>query len=103
MKEYERHVIWLVYFDSERRRNEGRRVPLSSATKAPKLQELEEACRRLNLQPSAQPARHPRNPGADSGYVSIRKAKTKQAAVLQIAKELAVVRGISQRKEGRRK
>lgn len=93
MKDYERYVVWLEYFNSELKRNQGRRIPLSAATRAPKLEELAEACRRLNLQPSAQPAAFPRGGRADSGYVSVRKVKPKQGLLLKIAKELTVVRG----------
>ena len=93
MKDYDKYVVWLDYFNSELKRNEGRRVPMSAATRAPKLEELTEACRRLNLQPSAQPATFPRNGKQESGYVSIRKVKPKQALLAKIAKELTIVRG----------
>ncbi len=99
MKEYDRYVVWLEYFNSELKRREGRRVPLSSATKAPKLDELDEACRRLNLQPSPQAARYPLSALRESGYVSVRKTKPKHALVLKIAKELSLVRGKAQRKQ----
>jgi signal recognition particle subunit SRP19 len=93
MKDYERYVFWLNYFNSELKRNKGRRVPLSAATKAPRLDELAEACRRLNLQTNAQQAPYPRSWRADSGYVSVKKAGPKQALMARIAKELTVVRG----------
>lgn len=93
MKDYERYVLWLEYFNSELKRREGRRVPLSAATRAPRLEELTEACRRLNLQPSAQPAAFPRNGRPNSGYVSVKKVKPKQALLTRVAKELTVVRG----------
>ena len=93
MKEYEKYVVWLDYFNSELKRNEGRRVPMSAATRAPKLEELTEACKRLNLQPSAQPAAFPRNVHTDSGYVSVKKVKPKGVLLAKIAKELTVVRG----------
>ncbi len=100
MKEYEKYVIWLDYFNSELKRREGRRVPLNSATRAPTIQELEEACRRLNIQPVAQAARYPSSPSRESGYVSVTKVKPKHALIMKIAKELPVVRGIAQRKQG---
>ena len=100
MKEYERYVLWLDYFDSETKRSGGRRVPLSGATRAPKLAELEEACRKLNLQPAAQPARYPGSQARESGYVSVRKVKPKAALVLKVAKELASVRAAAARKAG---
>jgi signal recognition particle subunit SRP19 len=99
MKEYEKYVIWLDYFNSELKRREGRRVPLSSATRAPTIQELGEACRRLNIQPVMQVARYPSSPTKVSGYVSVMKATPKHALVMKVAKELSVVRGIAQKKQ----
>jgi signal recognition particle subunit SEC65 len=99
MKDYDRYVFWLNYFDSESKRSEGRRVPLSSATKAPSLQELGEACRRLNLQPQPQAARYPSIPSRESGYVSVIKANPKHTLLLKIAKELSTVRGLAQKRQ----
>lgn len=98
MKEYGRHVFWLDYFDSELKRGQGRRVPLSSATRAPTLPELNEACRRLNLQPQPQIARYPPIPSKESGYVSVVKATPKQALLIRVARELSVVRGLAAKK-----
>jgi len=99
MKDYDRHVFWLDYFDSELKRSEGRRVPLSSATRAPLLAELGEACRRLNLQPQPQPAHHPTRPLKESGYVSVVKGGPKHALMIRIARELSVVRGLAQKRQ----
>jgi len=99
LKDYEKYVVWLDYFNSERKRSQGRRVPLSMATRGPKAEELEEACRRLNLQPVFQPGRYPNSALRESGYVSIRKEKPKQALMLKIAKELSVVRGQAQKRQ----
>jgi len=99
MKDYDRHVFWLDYFDSELKRSEGRRVPLSSATRAPTLPELTEATRRLNLQPQPQAARYPDHPLKDSGYVSVTKSGAKHALLLKIARELSVVRGMAQKRQ----
>jgi len=99
MKEYDQQVLWLDYFNSELKRSEGRRVPLNTATRAPTLQELEDACKRLNLQPVAQAAQYPSRRLRQSGYVSVRKAKPKQTLVLRVAKELSVVRGRAQKRQ----
>jgi signal recognition particle subunit SRP19 len=101
MKEYGRQVFWLNYFDSELKRREGRRVPLSSATRAPTLPELAEACRRLNIQPQPQAARYPALPAKESGYVSVVKSNPKRGLLLKVAKELSVVRGLAQRKQAK--
>lgn len=99
MKDYGRYIFWLDYFDSELKRAQGRRVPLSSATRAPTLPELGEACRRLNLQPQPQQARYPSMPAKESGYVSVIKASGKQSLLLKVAKELTIVRGLIQKRQ----
>jgi signal recognition particle subunit SRP19 len=93
MKEYEKYVLWLDYFNSELKRSEGRRIPLSSATKAPTLDELSEACRRAGVQAEPNHAKFPLSALKQSGYVSVPKNKPKQALISKIAKELTVVRG----------
>jgi signal recognition particle subunit SRP19 len=100
MKDYEKYVLWLDYFNSELKRSQGRRVPLSMATRAPNLTELDEACKRLNLQPVPQSARYPGSWTKESGYVSVKKTKPKQALLLRVAKELSSVRGQAQRRQG---
>jgi len=102
MKDYDRQVFWLDYFDSELKRSEGRRVPLSTATRAPVLTELGEACRRLNLQPQPQGARYPARPIRESGYVSVTKSGPKRALLIRIARELSVVRGLSQKRQAQK-
>jgi signal recognition particle subunit SRP19 len=108
MKDYDRYVIWLDYFNSELKRSQGRRVPLALATRGPSLDELNEACRRLNLQPAGQPAKYPMSTRLGSGYVSVTKHKPKATLVLSIAKELGTVRSTAQKKttpagQGRKK
>lgn len=93
MKSYDRFVVWLDYLDSERKRGEGRRVPLNSCTRSPSLEELTAACTHLGLEPQAQSARYPSNTLRQSGYVSVKKTIGKQKMVMQIARELSKVRG----------
>ncbi len=92
MKDYARFVVWLDYFNSELKRGEGRRVPLSLAIRSPKLDELEGACVRLGLEPQPQTARFPRAVRRDSGYVSVKKTGSKQRLVLRIAREMSSIR-----------
>lgn len=82
MKSYDRVVVWLDYLDSERKRSEGRRVPLNSCSRSPTLEELALACRRLNLDPEPQAARYPSVSSRVSGYVSIKKADKKQPTLV---------------------
>ncbi len=97
MKAYERFVVWLDYFNSELKRSQGRRVPLSATIRSPTLKELEDACVRLGLDPQPQRASFPRAARRESGYVSLKKDVAKQRLVMKIARQLSVVRGQSQK------
>jgi signal recognition particle subunit SEC65 len=93
LKEYERFVVWLDYLDSERKRSEGRRVPLNSCVRAPNLEELAQACKKLNIDAQPQKAFYPKASRRQSGYVSIRKNAPKQQVIMAIARELSRIRG----------
>ena len=97
MKAYERFVFWLEYFNSELKRGQGRRVPLNAAIRSPTLKELDEACRRLALDPKPQAATFPRSAKRSSGYVSVKKEGPKQKLLVKIARQLSVVRGAEQK------
>jgi signal recognition particle subunit SRP19 len=98
MKEYERYVVWLEYIDSERKRAEGRRVPLDSCVRAPTLDEVVQACKRLNLDAQPQRAFHPKASRRQSGYVSVKKQGRKQQVIVSIARELSRIRGSQPKK-----
>ena len=93
MKSYDHFVVWLNYFDSELKRREGRRLPVHSCVRAPTLEELMEASRRLKLEPTPTPASFPRLPRRTSGYVSVKRSGPKQKTIVEIARELSKVRG----------
>lgn len=93
MKDYERYILWLDYFDSSLKRREGRRVPLNLASKSPSLTELLEACRKLSLEPVASEARYPRAFWKSSGYVSVKKTGPKQKVLVEVAKALSALKG----------
>jgi len=98
LKEYERFVVWLDYMDSERKRTEGRRVPLNSCVRAPTLDEVMQACRKLNLDAQPQKAFHPKASRRPSGYVSIKKTGRKQQVIMAIAREMSRIRGSQPKK-----
>ena len=98
LKEYERLVVWLDYLDSERKRSEGRRIPLNSCVRAPTLDELMLACKKLNLDAQSQTAFHPRASRRQSGYVSIKKQGQKQQVIMAIAREMSRIRGSQPKK-----
>jgi signal recognition particle subunit SRP19 len=93
LKSYDRQVVWLEYLDSERKRGEGRRVPINSCIRSPTLEELTLACERLKLEPEAQVARYPGDVSRQSGFVSVKKSAKKQQTVMMIAREVSKMRG----------
>ena len=93
MKEYDRQVFWLEYFNSSLSRSKGRRVPTNQAVKFPKLEELIEATKRLGYNPEAVEASYPKRFPIRSAYISIEKKKSKSTSTKEIATMLSVVRG----------
>ena len=86
MKDYEKQVIWLDYFNSSYSRSQGRRVSRNRSIKNPILSDLLEAAKRLNLNPVSHEVIHP-NDLPDT-------KKNKKTLVLQdIAKMLTIVKG----------
>ena len=98
MKEYERFVVWLDYIDSERKRSDGRRIPLNSCVRAPTLEELVLACKKLNLEAQPEKAFYPRAARKQSGYVSIKKQGQKKQIIVAIAREMSRIRGSQPKK-----
>lgn len=93
MKDYEKQIIWLDYFNSLYSRSQGRRISKNRSIKNPELSDLVEAAKRLDLNPIGKEARHPKRVSITSGYISIDK-KTKKSTILQdIAKMFAIVKG----------
>jgi len=98
LKDYSRWVVWLDYLDSERKRSEGRRIPLNSCVRSPTMDELVAACKKLDLAPQPEKAALPKNPHKPSGYVSIKKQGRKQQVLMSIARELSRIRGSQSKK-----
>jgi len=97
MKDYDRQIIWLDYFNSSISRSQGRRVPVSKAVKSPSLGELAEATKRLGYDSEPVQASYPKRFWLTSGYVSINRMKSKAAAIREIADTLRTVRGEQRR------
>ena len=95
MKEEDRQVFWLDYFDSTLSRSEGRRVPVSMAVRSPKLEDLVEAAKSLGLEVEGFEAKHPKRPRKVSGYISVRKVGKKQELLKNMARALSQVKGRS--------
>jgi len=95
MKDYDRYIIWLDYFDSTLSRSEGRRVRLDRAVKEPTMQDLAKAAAALGLDAKMQEARHPKRSDRPSGYISIAKAKSKRETIDQLSLTLRRMKATS--------
>lgn len=86
-------IIWLVYFDASITRKLGRRVPRSLAIEAPTLEELVEACKRLNLSFQVrEAAKYPRIWWGRKGYVIVDKTRPKGRLLEALALEIRRLR-----------
>jgi len=94
MRKQNKIVLWPVYFDSNKSRMEGRRVPKKLAIPSPKLEEIQKAAKRMGLQPEIAPdAVYPRSPRQKIGLLVIPKKDSKAETLRKIAKELLDIRG----------
>ena len=94
MRKQNKIVLWSVYFDFNKTRREGRRVPKKLAIPSPKLEEIQKAVKRMGLQPEMVPdAIHPSFPWQKAGLLIISKKYSKVETLRKIAKELSDIRG----------
>ncbi len=93
MKEQEKTILWPVYFDSSKKRREGRKVPKSVAVSNPTLAELQRAAEHLGLEPEVEvDVSHPSIPWRKTGRVWVRKKEAKMRILVKVAGEIAVMR-----------
>ena len=83
MPETDRIVIWPIYFDNRISRNGGRRVSRRSAVKSPRLDEIAEAARMLNLDCTVEDTKaHPAAWWAKQGRVLVKKTDAPKSSIL---------------------
>jgi signal recognition particle subunit SRP19 len=93
MKKKNKIFLWSLYFDANKTRTNGRRVPKNLAVSSPKLDELERAAKRLGLNPEVVPeATHPSCPWRKNGLIILPKTEPKSKTLMKIAKELSSLR-----------
>jgi signal recognition particle subunit SRP19 len=86
-------IIWPIYFDINKSREEGRRVPKSQAVVSPKIAEVKEAADKLGLENELNVEAHfPRAPWLKSGMLVVEKRESKEAVIRCLAKQLAKVK-----------
>lgn len=89
MRKQEKAIIWPAYFDSNKTRKEGRRVPENLAVQHPKILEIQEAAQKLGLKHEVIADKgYPKTPWQKSGMLLVEKKESKEQAINRIAKQL---------------
>lgn len=86
-------IIWPIYFDCNKSREEGRRVPKNLAVISPKILEIKEAADKIGLENEINLDAHfPKNPWAKTGKLIVEKKEAKEEIIKKIAKQLLKIR-----------
>ncbi|WP_457615316.1 signal recognition particle protein Srp19 [Methanopyrus sp.] len=89
LKGKDKIVIWPAYFDADRSRSEGRRVPKRLAVRNPRLTELRRIAEKLGLNPEVQrDKQYPKRWWDDKGRLIVDKLESKRKTLLLIAEKL---------------
>jgi len=93
MKKQEKILLWPVYFDSSKTRQQGRRVSKSLAVASPKLEEIQKAAKDMGFQAEVViNVKYPKTPWQKTGYILIPKKGSKTQMLREIAKKLISTR-----------
>jgi signal recognition particle subunit SRP19 len=94
MREKKQIILWPVYFDAGKARNEGRLAPVECAVKAPKVSEIFRAAEKLGLHPElVKDKAHPATWTDKSGMVIVDNLGPKSEIVRKIGAEIIRMRG----------
>ena len=93
MRKLDKAIIWPIYFDLNKSRQEGRRIPKSQAVQSPKIAEIKEAADKLGLQNQLNIDAHfPKMPWAKTGMLLVEKNEAKEAIIKKLAKQLVKIK-----------
>ncbi len=93
MRKLDKAIIWPVYFDINKSRQEGRRVPKNQAVNSPKILEIKEAADKLGLENQLNIDAHfPKVPWVKSGMLLVEKMEAKEAIIKKLAKQLVKIK-----------
>ena len=97
MRKLDKAIIWPVYFDVNKSREEGRRVPKSQAVISPKIVEIKEAADKLGLENEINLEAHfPKMHWSKSGMLLVEKNEAKEAIIKKLAKQLVKIKSQQQ-------
>lgn len=93
MRKLDKFIIWPVYFDCNKTRKEGRRVPKNLSVVSPKILEVKEAADKLGLENEVNlEARFPKMPWAKMGMLLVEKREAKEELIQDLAKHLQKIK-----------
>ena len=93
MRKQNKIFLWSIYFDANKTRREGRRVPKKLAVASPKVEELQRAAKKIGLQPeTVSDAAHPSSPWRRTGLLIVPKRESKGKTLKRISEELSNLR-----------
>jgi signal recognition particle subunit SRP19 len=99
LRKKDKMIIWPVYFDLAKTRNEGRRVPKKLAVASPKVLEIKQALEKLGLEHElVLDANYPKTPRLKTGMLLAAKKEPKNQIIKKIAKKLSKIRGVAKAK-----
>jgi signal recognition particle subunit SRP19 len=93
MRKQDKAIIWPAYFDANKTRKRGRRVPKNIAVQSPKILEIQEAAVKLGLQQEVVPNKgYPKTPWYKPGMLLVEKKESKEKVINRLAKQLLKTR-----------
>ena len=93
MRKLDKAIIWPIYFDCNKTRKDGRRVPKTLAVQSPKILEIKEAADKLGLTNEIKLEAHfPKNHWAKTGMLLVEKKEAKEKIIQKLAKQLAKIK-----------
>jgi signal recognition particle subunit SRP19 len=89
VRKQEKFIMWPAYFDANKTRAEGRRVPENVGVPSPRMLEIQEATAKLGLEHELVPEKaYPRTPWSKHGMLMVEKQGSKEQVIKRIAKQL---------------
>ena len=89
MRKQDKAIIWPAYFDQNKTRKMGRRVPKKIAVQSPKILEIQEAAQKQGLRNElVATAGYPKTPWVKTGMLLVEKKGSKEQVISRIAKQL---------------
>ena len=102
MRKLDKAIIWPVYFDCNKTRKDGRRVPKTIAVQSPKILEIKEAADKLSLENEMNVEAHfPKAPWVKSGMLLVEKNEPKEKIIQKLAKQLMKIKSQQQQLSAR--